>query len=123
MAYGTVSYGVLNTFDVVAPGAPTFISTQQINNQLVRAVLAIPTVDSDGSNLTGLTKLTVATAVMAGATNPFTGMSMAEILALPGVVSIDVALQASDAGAQKTVELPVVNLGGQQAFAAAAADD
>ena len=121
MSYGTVSYGTVTTSDIVAPGAPTFISIQQISNQTVSVVLAIPAIDSDGSNLTGLTKITIVTVAMSGE-HPFEGKSMSEVLAVPGVVSIDVSLQESDAGTQKTVEMPVVNLGGQQAFAAACAD-
>ena len=120
--YGPVSTFTLLTTDVVAPGMPVFVSGVQVDNLNVSLVLAMPVMDANGANLTGLAKLTVATAVMTGGVNPFTGLSMTQIVALPGVTKVNVTLTPDDAGQQKTVVLPVVNLGGQQAFAAACSD-
>lgn len=122
MAYGPVMITDIVTTDLVAPGAPIFISIQQISNVIVRVICSIPTMDADGNNLTGLKKLTVVTAPMAGGFNPFSGLGMSEILVVPAVVKIDVTLTESDAGTQKSVDMPVVNLGGAQALAAACSD-
>jgi len=113
MSYGPVTISEFATSDVVAPGAPTFVLVEQ----------AVPTTDATGGPLTGLTTLTVATATMSEGINPFEGLSMSEILALPGAASVDVELTEADAGTQKVVTLPVVNLGGFQALAAACKDD
>lgn len=122
MAYGPVSISEFGTTDVVAPGAPSFITIAQLSNSLVHCVVALPTLDSDGSELTGLVKLTVATLPMSEGINPFEGLSMPEILALTGVVTAEVELVPGDAGTQKEFDIAIVNLGGFQAFAAACAD-
>jgi len=123
MPYGPVNLSEFQTSDGVAPGAPVFVNVVQVDNNFVRVTVALPTVDSNGDNLSGLTKLTVATLAKSGPTNPFAGLDMNQILGLAGVVKVDVAVTAADAGTQKDVDLPVVNLGGFQALAAAAADD
>lgn len=123
MPYGPVNLSEFQTSDGVAPGAPTFVNVSQLDNNLIRATVALPTTDSNGDNLSGLAKLTVATAPKPGATNPFEGLSMDQILALPGVVKSHVSLTEADAGTQKNVDLSVVNLGGFQALAAAVSDD
>jgi len=123
MPYGPVTVSEFATTDVVAPGAPIFVLVEQLDNDTMRATLSIPTTDATGGPLTGLTKLTVTTATMSAGANPFDGLSMSEILALPGAASVDVDLTEADAGTQKEVVLPVVNLGGFQALAAACSDD
>lgn len=120
--YGPVSTFTLMTADMVSPGMPVFVSGSQVDNSNISLVLAMPTMDSNGTNLTGLAKVTVVTAVMVGGVNPFTNLSMTELLALPSVTKVHVTLTPDDAGLQKTVLVPVVNLGGQQAFAAACSD-
>ena len=122
MPYGPISVYDFQTADVVAPGAPVIVSANQIDNNIVRLTIACPTMDSNGSNLTGLSKLTVVSLPMT-VSNPFESLSMTEALALPGVQSVDVALTPDDAGQQKTVDVAVMNLGGFQAFGAACADD
>ena len=121
-AYGPVTLSSLATTDIVAPGAPVFVSGTQIDNTIIRLRISTPTMDSNGGSLTGLTKLTVVSAVMTGGVNPFTAKSMTEILAMAGIQKIDVALTPADAGQQKTVDVTVMNLGGTQAFAAACSD-
>ncbi len=123
MPYGPTVIAELVTTDMVAPSMPTFVLIEQTDNVTMRAVCSIPTSDVGGGALTGITKLTVATAPMSGGVNPFDGLSMEEILALPEAASVDVALVEADAGTQKEVTLPVVNLGGYQAFAAACSDE
>ena len=122
MSYGPVSYSEFATSDIVAPGAPTFIAVSQTNNLTIKATVAIPTQDATGGPLTGLSELTVATMPMSGGQNPFIGLSMDEILALPGISIVTVALVEAEAGTQVEVILPVVNLGGFQAIAAACSD-
>lgn len=123
MAYGPVTTADMLTSDMVAPGLVAFVASQQIDNQIIRLTLAMPSVDANGANLTGLTKLTVVTAAMTGGVNPFDGLSMSECLAVAGSTSLDVTLTEADAGQEKQVDVPVMNLGGMQAFAAACADD
>jgi len=123
MPYGLVSTASLQTSDMVAPGLPIFIALNQESNQIIKATIAMPTTDANGDNLTGLTKLTVATLAQVGGDNPFDGLSMAEILALQGVQVQNITLKDEDAGTEKQVDMPIVNLGGMQAFAAACADD
>lgn len=120
--YGPVSVANVTTSDLIAPGMPTFVTLKQNDNKIIRATVAIPTMDANGDNLSGLTKLTVATAIMTGGTNPFTGKSMTEILATAGVQKVDVTIVPADAGQQKVVDVTVMNLGGTQAFAAACSD-
>lgn len=123
MGYSAVTLFDLQTFDVVSPAAPSVVTAVQRDNNNVDLSLLLPLVDADGSELTGLTKLTVATAAVVDAVNPFEGLSMPEILALGGVIFTDVTLTPSDAGTQKDVTLPVVNRGGFQTFAAAVSDE
>lgn len=120
--YGPVATSSLLTTDLIAPGMPVFVSATQTNNTTIRLVIALPTMDANGANLTGLTKLSVASAVMTGGTNPFESKSMTEILAMTGVTKTHVTVTPTEAGQQKTVDVPVANLGGMQAFAAACSD-
>ena len=119
--YGPVALGYLQTTDLIAPGMPVFVAAAQIDNATIRLTIAIPTMDANGANLSGLKLLTIATMPMSGGNNPFEGKSMTEILAM-GTAKFDVTLTPEDAGLQKTVDVPVVNLGGVQAFAAACSD-
>lgn len=122
MTYGPVSLGELITADVVAPGMPGFLSVKQSGNNTIKLLITIPSADSDNSPLTGLAKLTVVTAMMLDGINPFVSLSMPEILALSGIALQDVTLSPDSAGTQVEVEMPIVNLGGTQAFAAACCD-
>lgn len=122
MGYSTVATADSQSVDEVSPGAPTFVSVTQTDNHSWEASVQLPVQDADNSELTGLTKLTVVTLPMVGGANPFVGLSMVEILALPGIVVQDVALSPTDAGTVKVVSVPLVNLGGFQAFAAAVTD-
>jgi len=123
MSYGLATISEFATTDVVAPGAPTFVLMEQIDNDTMRATVSIPTTDATGGPLTGLARLTVATATMSAGANPFDGLSMPEILAFAGAASVDVELTEADAGTQKEVILPIVNLGGFHALAAACNDE
>lgn len=120
--YGPLSVYSLATADIVSPGMPTFVSAVQVDNTIIRLKLAMPTMDSNGGNLTGLAKLTIVSLAMTGGVNPFQGKSMTDCLALAGVQKVDVTITPTDAGQQKTVDVNVMNLGGSQAFAAACAD-
>lgn len=124
MGFGPVALSSISTSDEVAPGMPSFVEVTQLSNTDIQCVVTIPTTDSDGSELSGLTKLVVATATMTEGVNPFELLTMDEILALPGVTMNEETLDPEvDPGQQKTVILPVVNLGGFQALAAACSDE
>ena len=123
MSYGLMSTNNLVTSDLVAPGMPTFVSIVQESNTIIRLTIAIPVMDADGGNLTGLTKMTVVSLPQVDGTNPFEGIGMPEALVITGVAKFDVTLEPADAGTEKTVDVTVMNLGGAQAFGVACADD
>lgn len=122
MPWSPVTLGDSPMADVVAPGAPAFLSFNQLDNKFVEANLILPAVDSDGTELTGLTVLAIATAPQLDGVNPFGGLGWLEVTALPGAVVVSTPVTPGDAGATKTIKLPVVALGGVQAFAAACSD-
>jgi len=123
MAYGPLATNSMATADMVAPGMPVFVAANQVSNNIIRLTIALPTMDANGTNLSGLTKLTVVSLPMTDGINPFDGLGMPEALGLPGVQKIDVAVVEADAGTEKQVDVAVMNLGGVQAFGAACADD
>ena len=122
MSYGPMSINSLATADMVSPGMPIFIAANQIDNNIITLTIALPTMDADGSNLSGLAKLIIVSLPMTGGVNPFENMGMNEALALPGVQQIVVAVDVAEAGTEKQVNVPVMNLGGTQAFGAACGD-
>jgi hypothetical protein len=122
MGFSSVALYDVQTVDSVAPGVPTITSVIQSSNKTIQVAVTLPILDADGSELSGMTRLVVATAIEVDGLSPFASLSMQDILALPGVVSVEVAVSAADAGAQKLVELPVLNLGGYQEIAAAVSD-
>ena len=73
--------------------------------------------------MTGLTKLVVLSLPKVDATNPFDGVATIDALVLPGVFTVEVTVTPTDAGTTKTVDVPVLNLGGVQAFACACNDE
>lgn len=119
MSYGSIALTQFAT-SAVAPGAPTFDSIEQIEKKHVRVTVGIPSKNADGGPLVGLTRLTVVTIAMTGNTNPLEGLSVSEMKSLG--VSIDIDLVDGDAGTRKVIELPIVNLGGFQGFAAVCTD-
>lgn len=121
MGFSAVTFADGQSTDVVSPGTPSFVLVAQVDNKKWNCDIQLPVQDADGSDLTGLTKLVVATAVMTDGVNPFVGLSMDEILA-SGVSFSETALTPADAGTVKSVEVGLQNLGGFQAFAAAVSD-
>lgn len=122
MGYSAVATTDLQSVDAVSPGAPAFLAVTQMDNSNWAVSVQIPLQDADGSPLTGLTKLSLSTLPMTEGINPFLGLSMEECMALPGAITQDVALTPGDAGTSKDLVVPVVNLGGFQAFATACTD-
>jgi hypothetical protein len=123
MSYGPVAFSSFGASDVVAPGPPSFAAITQVSNKELIINLTLPAVDSDGSELTGLTLLSVATLpALQDGSNPFEGLGMDAILALSGVAKTDLMITPEQAGQQVNVTLPIVNLGGVQYFAAACSD-
>ena len=122
MAYGPTTGSSLVIADVVAPGAPQWVSEVQKNDVLVTVEILIPATDSDGSPMTGLTKLTVATIAIVDV-DPFIELSMEAALALPGVQFVDYPLTPAEAGATVKLDVPVVApFGTAQSFIAACSD-
>lgn len=109
--YGPVSKSTLTAVDLVAPGLAPISSAVQFDNKIIKVTAAIPVMDANGDNLSGLSKLTVAVALMIGGVDPFLNKTMTEILALPGVKKIDVAITTEDAGKEKTVDVPLQGFG------------
>lgn len=127
MGYGPVTFAEAQSVDDSAPGAPAFVSIEQPQgqNDTFACLVRLPELDADGSELTGLTKLAVATATRTDDLNPFEGKSMEEILALgPDAPSVVVELDpaTNPPGSEVAVSLPVTQLGSNQQFAAACSD-
>jgi len=120
--YGPVSGTTVATFDLIAPGMPVILSAIQVNNRIIRTIIVMPVMDANGDNLSGLTKLTIASIVIVAGVNPFEGKTMTEILAIPGIQKVDIALTMDDAGQQKTADILIQSIGSTQAIAAACAD-
>lgn len=117
MGFGPVVAFDEDTTDVVAPGAPAFQGFAQVSNVAGKVSLQLPSLDSDGSPLTGLTHLSVATA-----SESLAGKSVEEIAAVAGVVLSTIPVSDSEAGALKDVDVPVIRAG-QRQFGAAWCDD
>ena len=119
MSYGPIAIANVRTSNLGSPGMPIIVEIHQVNNDIIQATIAIPSMDSDGGNLSQLSKLTVATTVVKDRIMPFKDKNMIEILAQPSVQKVDVPLTLMDAGQEKIVSIPVVELGAVQTFAAA----
>ena len=122
MSYSLVMVTQSQSVDVVAPSAPGFVSVTQVSNALWKVGIQLPLTDADGSALTGLVKLTLATLPMLEGANPFTDMDMPSIINIPNVLIVELSLVEADAGQVKEIEVPVLNLGSWQAFACAVSD-
>lgn len=122
MGWSATALSEGQSVDEVSPGAPSFVNVSQVDNHNWELGIQLPLQDSDGTSLTGLTMLKVATLPMTEGANPFIGLSIDEIANLPGVVVNEVGLTPSDAGTVATINVPIMNLGGFQAFAAAVSD-
>lgn len=116
MPNGPITRGALETADIVAPGACA-VSAYQTDNQIGSADITFPTVDSDGSPLTGLSRLTLVTAP---AELPLTHD---EILAAPGANVQTVAISPADAGTSRTLQFPLFGVGSPVHYAAWCSDD
>ena len=123
MGYGPTNIAQSVDVDLVPPGAPVFSSITQLDNTNIEVKCVVPALDANGAALSGLIKLTVATVIMPDVNvNPFDGLAMDAIMALPDVQVVHVDLVPADAGAEKVVLVPIVNLGGCQALAVACSD-
>ena len=124
MGYSAVALGTNQSVDAVSPSAPTIVSITQTNNTNWDFVATLPTTDDPGPGtpLSGMTRLTVASLAMADGVNPFEGLSMDQILAMNSPDVRHVSVTPEMAGLNVTVNVPVLNLGGFQAFACAVTD-
>ena len=107
--------------DVTAPSAPVFaFPLRQDGNTKWVPEIILPLVDSDGSELTGLTSLTVAT-MLGEDVSPFAGLGPSEISAIATKVEV-VPLTPADAGTTKVVPMLVLGFGKRQYMAAWVSD-
>jgi hypothetical protein len=121
--YGSVSSQVVATSDSVAPDAPAIVSALQKSNSQIDVTVSLPSADADGSQLSGLKRVDIATApVGSEGANPFEGKAWPEIAAMDGVVLAGLDITPEAAGTQVKITIPVLNLGGSQAIAAACSD-
>lgn len=126
MPYGPISTTRLATVDMVAPDAVLLQNVTQISNKVIEIFLTLPATDSNGDNLSGLSKLMVATATVdPSAPSPFDSadLTMEEIIA--GNLAeqyTEVSLSPAQAGTDITVSVLIVTLGKGHAFAVACAD-
>ena len=124
MGYGPVTFAELGTIDITEPGAPTFSSVAQITNDLIEAAVILPNADSDGSPLTGLTKLAIASLPIPDDQNPLAGLSMEDILAIPDVWTRTIQVSPPNTPeATTTFAVPVLRRGSRQVIAVACSDD
>lgn len=123
--YGPMTTTTFVLQDMERPAAPVFQEITQVDNSLVRATIALPTTDSTGNLLSGITKITVAALPIIDGVLPFDGLTtMDEVLALldaKTVLPVHVVLTQADAGQVKDVDFPVSDLGPIE-FAAAVRD-
>jgi len=128
MGFGPVTFATAQSVDEVAPGAPAFNSVVQPEGQdeNYTCSLTLPVTDSDGTPLTGLTRLAVFTTIKEGDVNPYEGLSMDQIIALNngqnGVI-VELDPEVNTPGSTIDVTLPIILLGSTQQFAAACSDD
>jgi hypothetical protein len=120
--YGSVSSQVVSTSDSVAPDAPAIVAALQKSNSQIDVTVSLPSADADGSQLSGLKRVDIATAPVVDGVNPFEGKAWPEIAAMEGVAMVGLDITAEQAGQQVTVTIPVLNLGGSQAIAVACSD-
>lgn len=116
MPNGPISRGTLETIDIVAP-AGVAVSAFQVDNQLGAADMVLPTVDSDGSPLTGLSRLTLVTSPLE------LPLTHDEILAAPGANVQTVAITPADAGSNRSLQFPLYGIGAPVFYACWASDD
>lgn len=120
--YGSVSSQVVTTSDSVPPDAPAIVAVAQTSNSQINVDLLLPNNDADGSQLSGLKRVDVATAPVIDGVNPFDGKTWPQIAAMDGVALVGLDITSEQAGQQVTVIIPVLNLGGSQVIAAACSD-
>lgn len=123
MGFGPVARAVASASDVVAPGLCKITGITQAGKNEFAVSVELPTLDADDTELSGLTGLTIAIVDIVDGNDPSLGLGMTDILALPGVKFVDVALTPADAGTFKTVQVPIVDLHGDQSITAACKDD
>ena len=122
MPFGPVTLGLSSTSDISAPGVVRILAITQINNSSLVLKCELPTVDSDGSALTGLTKLVVAEALATvDGVNPFENLSMESAIGLADATT-NIELAADAAGTIVDVTVPILTVGAVHAFAVAASD-
>ena len=112
MSNGPIATFVVGTADVSAPGSPIFGSFRQTSNVAGEVDVQLPSVDADGTPITGLKHLTVAAVL---GSDPLAGMTPDEILA-SGAAAQAVALTDADAGTVKTLAVPILSAGATQTF-------
>lgn len=121
MSFGPVNLGSFATTDIVAPGMPIVNSYSQVGNSTMLFNITLPLADSDGTQLTGLSGLTLAIAPMDGDFHPFESLNMEQILSL-NPVNVQLTVTPDMAGSVVELEIPIPNLGAFHGYAVACND-
>jgi hypothetical protein len=108
--------------DLSAPGAPQFHLIEQVNNNEFAAVVVLPTADANGSGLSGLAHLRVASASRSDGSNPFEGIGPDLWPQVSGVQIVNVIITPEDAGDTRVLPFAAGPAGSEQWFAAACND-
>lgn len=122
MGLSLPAIGSFQTFDQVAPKAPTFVEARQIDNAHIRCAVRLPDQDANGEPLSGLTRLYLAVAPFGGGVNPFEELSSQEILDYPQGRVVTQAVTPQQAGETVEVDAPILALGAEHALAAICSD-
>jgi len=109
MSYGHISYGSLQTSDLL-PAAPPF-RLGQASNTTISAVVSIPTKPAADPPLPGYLELILAGVFAAD--DPFAGVAAEHLMDIPGCQAEILNLTDSDQGADipHTFEIPPEKLG------------
>jgi hypothetical protein len=126
MSYGPVSVISVGTADMSPPGSPS-ISAMQISNKEIEAKIVIPTLDADGSPVSGLSGLVVGIAPeLDGGGNPFENVAGADIKSVAEAsngAAQEKELVDADAGTELVALLPIAVAGKTYWIAAAVKDN
>jgi hypothetical protein len=126
MGYSPITFSSMALVDITPPGAPTLVLARTGNRE-VEARVTLPSVDTDGTPISGLTELIIVIAPEATASvNPFDGIAAENLVtnaeANDGQSSI-LFLANEDAGALKAARFGGLTIGNVYWVACAVKDE
>ena len=114
MGFSPITFTSLALVDITPPGAPSLVLARTGNRE-IEARVTLPSVDSDGSPISGLTELIVVIAPESTpAENPFTGITAENLTSHAegnGGQSTTLFLVNEDAGALKATRFSGLTIG------------